>query len=287
MRNRKLAVLTVCVLALAACGGSDGDSESSVPDSEPESSTAPVATDAPIATEATTTTTTVPMVFDGATVVVANGNISGGSAGRMSDVLGGAGFTMGDPVTASVKIDDSVVYFTAVAGAEPVAETLGLILGGVSVEALPAPIPTESGTLDDAQVLLVLGNNETDKTLDELSGDGADTGDGVTAETSGSDVIVANASGVGGSAGAMSSALEGAGFAVGTPTNSDERIDASIVYYAPDAQADAEAIAAALGGVEALPLPDDVPTESGSLDGNVLVLLGADQAGKTLAELAG
>ena len=284
MRTPKLAVLTVCVLALAACGGSDGESGSSVPDTSPDDTTAPVATAAPVITEATTTTSTVPLVFDGATVVVANGNIVGGSAGRMSDVLAGAGFTMGEPVTASVKIDDSIVYYTAVAGAEPVAETLGIILGGVTVEPLPAPIPTESETLDDAQVLLVLGNNEADTPLDELAAGDAEA---PSATTSGSAVVVANASGVGGSAGAMSTALEGAGYEMGTPTNSDERIEATIVYYAPDAQADAEAIAAALGGVEALPLPDVIPTESGSLDGNVLVLLGSDQAGQTLAELAG
>ena len=84
----------------------------------------------------------------------------------------------------------------------------------------------------------------------------------------------------------MSTALKVAGYDVGTPANSDERITASIVYYAPDGEVEAEEIAAALG-VEAVPLPDDVPTETGELDGIVLVLLGTDQAGKSLAELAG
>jgi len=36
-----------------------------------------------------------------------------------------------------------------------------------------------------------------------------------------------------------------------------------------------------------LALPDDVPTDSGSLDGDILLVLGTNEVDKTLAELAG
>jgi hypothetical protein len=33
-------------------------------------------------------------------------------------------------------------------------------------------------------------------------------------------------------------------------------------------------------------LPDDVPTESGTLDGDILLVLGTDKADRSLADLA-
>ena len=61
----------------------------------------------------------------------------------------------------------------------------------------------------------------------------------------------------------------------------------SVAYYeSDDAKADADALATALGGLTAVPLPDDVPTESGTLDGDILLVLGTDEADKSLADLA-
>ena len=250
---------------------------------------APVATEAPAVTDAPVTTTTVPLVFDGATVVVANGSIVGGSAGRMTDALDLAGFTTGTAVNGSEKIDESIVYYTAAAGAQDVAKTLAITLGGIAVQALPNEAPTEDGSLAGGQVLLLLGNNQADKPLAELAGGSTDaaSADTGTIANGGSSIVVANANTIGGSAGRMSSVLEAAGFTAAAPANSTAQASESVVYFASEAaRADAEVLATALGGVTVLALPDDVPTTSGSLDGDILLVLGSNEADKTLAELA-
>jgi hypothetical protein len=275
------------LLFVACSGGSDADtSTTSTTVSVVE---APVATEAPTVTVAPVTTTTVPLVFDGATVVVANGNIVGGSAGRMTDALALAGFTTGTAINGSEKVEESIVYYTSAAGAQDVAETLAITLGGIAVEALPNEAPTEDGTLAGGQVLLLLGNNEADKPLTELAGGSTDAASADTGAIAngGSSIVVANANTTSGSAGRMSSVLEAAGFTVATPANSTAQASESVVYYSSEAaQADAEVLATALGGVVVLALPDDVPTTSGSLDGDILLVLGSNEADKTLAQLA-
>jgi hypothetical protein len=275
-------------LLFVACSGASDDGTSTTSTAVPVIQS-PVATEAPTVTDAPVTTTTVPLVFDGATVVVANGNIVGGSAGRMTDVLALAGFTTGDAVNGSEKVEESIVYYTAAAGAQDVAETLALTLGGIDVEALPDAAPTEDGTLAGGQVLLLLGNNEADQPLADLASGSADSASAATGDfaNSGSSIVVANANTTSGSAGRMSSVLEAAGFTVGTPANSTAKASESVVYYASDAvRADAEVLAAALGGLTVLALPDDIPTTSGSLDGDILLVLGTQEADKTLAQLA-
>jgi hypothetical protein len=109
----------------------------------------------------------------------------------------------------------------------------------------------------------------------------------------GATLVVANCSGVSGSAGRMSSLLEAAGFTVGTPTNSTAQASESVVYYdengsnAAVVKADADVLAVTLGGLTVLALPADVPTDSGSVDGDILLVLGTNEAEKSLAELAG
>jgi LytR cell envelope-related transcriptional attenuator len=103
-------------------------------------------------------------------------------------------------------------------------------------------------------------------------------------------VIVANASGVGGSAAAMSTALEGAGYTLAEPTDATGAdIDTSVVYFvrgAPGARETALSLAADLGGVRARRMPAEIPVSGGDIgDGTVLLMLGRDAAGKTLAEL--
>jgi len=56
-------------------------------------------------------------------------------------------------------------------------------LGGVDVKPLPDPAPTDSGTVDGGGVLLLLGQNQADKTLEELTGGGGTTGGGTTDTT--------------------------------------------------------------------------------------------------------
>lgn len=122
-----------------------------------------------------TTTTLPPIVTEGASVVVANANSVGGSASAMSRALETTyGFTMVDPVNSSDAIgslDDSVIYFEpSVPAAQDVANSLATVLGGVNTVApMPDPPPTRDGTLNDADVLLMLGDDKAGKTLAELN----------------------------------------------------------------------------------------------------------------------
>ena len=280
MRTRLIPISMVCCLMLAACSSGNDTASTSVA----SSTTIPIVTQPSSTTPLPPTSTTLPLVLEGATVIVANGNIVGGSAGRMTDALAVAGFTVGAATNGAEKIDDSIVYYTAADGAQAVAESVAVTLGGVSVLPLPDPIPTESGTLEGGDVLVLLGNNQADKTLGEVG-----TSTPVEPIAAGSSIVVANANSIGGSAGRMAAQLETAGFTVGVPTNANTTVTDSVVYYtdSPAAGDDAEALAAALGGVEVLPLPATVPTESGTLDGDILLLLGSAEADRTLAELAG
>ena len=146
-----LGAFALLALALGACG-SDGDSESSA---------------------------------DATTVIVANGNADNGSAGRMTDALRLAGFSTGEPTNSQTKVDASIVYYSTDDGAEQVAQEVAVALGGVDVLSLPDPAPTDSGEVEGGGVLVLLGQNEADKTLEELSGGGGTTGGATTTTTSG------------------------------------------------------------------------------------------------------
>ena len=111
--------------------------------------------------------------------------------------------------------------------------------------------------------------------------------------TEGASVVVANANSVNGSAGAMTDQLASAGYNMGAATNASSsigRLDETVVYYdpgIPSAQAVAESVASSLGGVTSIaPVATPAPTQTGSMDGaGVLILLGLDKAGRSLAEL--
>jgi hypothetical protein len=108
--------------------------------------------------------------------------------------------------------------------------------------------------------------------------------------TQGATVLVANASGVPGSAGRMSTALAEATFTMAAePTNATSQLDVSVVYYDPAvaaAQAVAGSVATAMGGLEVASMPTPVPVTDGALNGSgVLVMLGKAQADKSLADL--
>lgn len=280
-------ILSATLLVLAACGGGSDDESSTTTTTGVVAITA--ASTAPTSTTAASTPTS-ELVVEGATVVVANGNIVGGSAGRMSDQLALAGFEVGTAVDGTTKIEESVVYYTNDATAEAVAESVAVALGGIDVKPIPATPPIDGEFTDD--VLLLLGDAQADQPLTDIGGTSA-AADIEAVENSGSTVVVANASGISGSAGRMSDDLEAAGFTMGTPTNSTADATESVVYYdesgatAAVVKADADVLAITLGGLTVLALPDDVPTESGSLDGDILLVLGSDEADMSLAELAG
>jgi hypothetical protein len=132
-----------------------------------------------------TTTTLPPLVKVGASIVVANANGQGGTAGSMSRAIATDGFTTVDPTDASSTIsalDKSVIYFDPdVAAAEDVANSLARVLGGVdSIAPMPDTPPTKDGTLNGGNVLLMLGLDKANKTLAELAPAEAATGDVVT-----------------------------------------------------------------------------------------------------------
>jgi hypothetical protein len=108
--------------------------------------------------------------------------------------------------------------------------------------------------------------------------------------TQGATVIVANASGVPGSAGRMTTELENAGFTTGIATNATSgQLEQSIVYYdaANAAALDvANSVARVMGGLAVEVVPSPPPIEEASLgDAGVLVMLGTAQADRTLQEL--
>lgn len=91
-------------------------------------------------------------------------------------------------------------------------------------------------------------------------------------------VLVANGSSVSGAAGAQTDALEALGYVAANPTNA-ELVPATVVYFTVGYQAEAEALAAAIGApVTAVkPLPTPAPVGDMQLS-NLLVVVGPDLA---------
>lgn len=113
-----------------------------------------------------------------------------------------------------------------------------------------------------------------------------------TRVTDGATVVVANASSTGQVAGQMSQQLETAGYTMAEPTDQaegDENLETSIVYYTeapPQIQTVAQSVARDLGGLEVQPMPTPIPVDGGSIGtATVLVMLGDDLAGQTLADI--
>ena len=92
-------------------------------------------------------------------------------------------------------------------------------------------------------------------------------------------VLVANGSGTNGAAGGTTDALEALGYVTGTPTNA-ERVESTIVYFTTGFQAEAEALAAAIGATpeSVTAMPAVAPVDDLQL-ANVLVHLGPDLVG--------
>ncbi len=121
-------------------------------------------------TIAPTTTTTIPIIVDGAIVLVANASAVPGAAGRLTERLRQLGFVSKEPTNAAgteVSLDASKVYFLADAGADAAANSIGLIMGGVPVLRMPTPAPIIDATigLQDATILVMLGKDLADKGL--------------------------------------------------------------------------------------------------------------------------
>jgi hypothetical protein len=133
--------------------------------------TATVPTSTPTAVVTTPTATTEPpLVFEGATVIVANASGIPGSAGRMTDELTAAGFTMATATNATTPLEQSVVYADpADAAAQAVAESVARTMGGLTVEPIASPPPVDGGSIGAAGVLVMLGTAQADQTIAQLA----------------------------------------------------------------------------------------------------------------------
>lgn len=183
-----LAGVAVAALALGGCGGDDdaGDASTSTSIAVTVAPTTTVA--APVTTVAPTTTTTIVFVTEGAKLIVANASGINGAAGRMSDALAGVGFSTGDATNSTEgQLPTTKVYFDpANPAAEEVANSVRLALGGgaIVVLELTTPAPVESGEVGDASIVVAMGNDTADKSLDELQGRVAPAAETESTETS-------------------------------------------------------------------------------------------------------
>jgi len=102
-------------------------------------------------------------------------------------------------------------------------------------------------------------------------------------------IVVANASGVDGSATAMAGDLTADGYLVAPVANAPgQRIERSIIYYLdsdPAASGVAALLAAQIPTAQTLPMPARPPLDRPLGDATVALLLGRDAAGPPLAEL--
>lgn len=171
---------------------------------------------------------------------------------------------------------------------------------------LPAPSTGTMGAVV-AVVALVLGflilrdvnaGGGGGSTIDGGSNSSVPNTDGTGASTTtlpstiGFTTQVANASGVAGSAGKMTTDLQALGYVVQPAKNvaaGTAKRSKTGVFYKVGCEGSAQKIANALGGnVDIAAMPEPVPVEDGTIgDACVLVLLGTDLAGKALPGVAG
>lgn len=110
----------------------------------------------------TTTSTTIPLITEGATIIVSNASGVTGAGALLGQELGAAGFHVFD-VTNSAgveeRLDVSKVYFLP-AGFD-VATSIGLAMGGILVARMPVPVSITGGpaALGDATVVVMLGKD--------------------------------------------------------------------------------------------------------------------------------
>lgn len=158
-------------MALAACTGSSSSSRPSALEPLTTATAAPstpstssTSTTSTTSTTTTTTppTTTIPLVTEGASVIVANGAGVPGAAAETSNALAALGFVMGQATNAAAwdeQLDVTKIYAKPEAAA--VAESLSRVLGGVAVERMPTPAPIVGANeaLGDTGVLVMLGKD--------------------------------------------------------------------------------------------------------------------------------
>jgi hypothetical protein len=174
----------------------------------------------------------------------------------------------------------------------PVGSTLSIVLAVVAIVAgfliLRAIFDDDDGSSAENPTITTAAGDETSTTSDDSSpttrGPTTTAGPVRTAT-----IVVANASGIGGSAGQMTTALEGAGYRTGEPTDATGgNLDRSVVYFVPGvngARETADSVARDMGGLRVRPIPAEPPITGEMGNAGVLVMLGTDTAEKSLAEL--
>lgn len=174
-------------------------------------------------------------------------------------------------------------------GGSPFGSTVSIVLAVVAVVAgflILRSITDDGGSSDDAGAIATIPDTVVNTVADTTTS---------TTEpllvTEGATVIVANASGIPGSAGRMSDELAAQGFTMGTPTNATSAgLEESIVYYDPGiaaAKAVADSVARVMGGLTVEVVATPPPVEGATLNGaGVLVMLGTAQADTPIAELS-
>ncbi len=161
-------VLGFLILRKVNDGGESTTVKPSSTTAAPGTTLDPSATVAPV-TELPTTTVA---VTTGTKVQVANASSIDGAAARMSTAVGGKGYDMAEPVSASEKLELSkVLYNPDDPAALPVATSLAALFGNIEVAAAPTPVPVASGNFAEGSgVVLMLGNDAAGKTLAEIGG---------------------------------------------------------------------------------------------------------------------
>ena len=178
-----LAAVAAGILLLGACGGDDDDddddaaattTEAPVISSAPTSAIPDTASTAATVTTPAVTPTTVAYVTEGASVMVTNASRVDGAAGRMTERLTAVGFTTVEPGNYSLGTLEVTKIYQDPANAQAlaVAESLKAAFGGGDIEILEmgAPPPVDGGDALGATVLVAMGNDIADKTLEELQG---------------------------------------------------------------------------------------------------------------------
>lgn len=111
--------------------------------------------------------------------------------------------------------------------------------------------------------------------------------------TEGALVLVANAAGIPGAAGQLTARMQSLGFSMKEPTDAagyEESLDASKIYFRPEAEAAAASLAAVMqiNSLTRMPTPAPiVDAQVGLGDATILIMLGKDLAGKDVPGFAG
>jgi len=166
-------VVMVLLVLLAACSSSGPTVAATT--TSPSTTVAPTTTTSTTTTTLppTTTTTTIPIITEGAVVLVANASDIDGAARQITAELEGLGFRTNKPTNAAGnedKLDVSKVYFLPLG--EAAAQSIALLMGGVAISKMPTPAWIIGGTeaLGDTNVLVMLGSDLAGESLPGLAG---------------------------------------------------------------------------------------------------------------------